>query len=182
MITLDLQGLNKARIWFEPNSKLLIEKHSKNAFYKFESSHSNECQDRTIILELFLPRGARIIYGVLGINYKYMADKLLTIKVPATNNDLKMFDDSLIAPLEKANIGLPLDYGKEIFLELARLHKVNKLLLTGEIDFCYAVHSEASSSSWIFQKLTYILINLSLIPRDIVNRETLIELLELSRS
>lgn len=182
MITFDLQGINKARIWFEPSDRFLIGKHRIDAFYKFECDESHKCQDRAIILELFLPRGGRIIYGMLGVNYKSISDKILSIKIPETNNDIKVFDDSLIAPVEQAYIGLPIEYGKAIYLELIQFHKMKRLLLTGELDFCYAAHSEVSSNSWIFQKLTYILIKLLLYDKNIIDRQILIELLNQSQA
>lgn len=178
MIEINLQGLNIARVWLEKNNDLLIDDHNTNALFKFNCNSNKLYNDQIIILELFLPRGARIIYGALGLKYKYIPNNELSIKLHSADSSTRVFKNALISCAEIAHVGLLPEYADRILETVTETCSKNSLLPSGEVDFCYAAYSEVSSNAWVFQRLSYILINLLLMPGNSINSETLINLLE----
>ena len=178
----NLNGVNEIRIWLNSCDELMLEKNNINKLYEFNSPKNQIHENHTIIAELFLPRGARVVYGVLGANYKFEASRKLSLTTHQTLNDKKIFKDSLLDPIEEVYVGLPEEYEDGIYSGVKRVCDENKLLLTGNLDFCYAAHAEVSSSSWVFQKLAYIISNLFCMSEDSINRENLILLLEQSQT
>ncbi|MHB1222370.1 MAG: hypothetical protein ACYC0J_10280 [Gammaproteobacteria bacterium] len=164
MIRLDLQHGGQIRIW---NQNLdFVKVTSANVieetyFLSPESVNDTIPANNIIIAEIFLPRGGRNIYGLLGFEYKKTEKKELEILIPISNIERKrVFIDSLVSKFDLASVGLQDEYSKYIINALNEINKKNKFKFSGELNFCYAAFSEVSSSGWIFQKLTNILIRL----------------------
>ena len=155
----------------------MLSQNKKINYYEFSCDDSIAKKNRTIIIELSIPSGGRIIYGVLGVFFKYKSEKKLFAKIPTTYTDEKVFNNSILSRFEKIYVGLPAEYSNGIYDAVKQIFDKDKLLLTGELDFCYAAHGTISSNRWVFQKLTYVLVNLLSVTENDINKELLIELL-----
>ena len=173
----ELNGLNKIRIWDKPCNELRLEKNQKRNLYEFDYKEEIAKKNRTIIAELFLPRGARVVYGILGADYEYEERKKISLITYETTDDKKIFQDSMLCRIENAYIGLTDEYAEGVYTGAKLAYDENKILLNGKLDFCYSAHAEASSSAWVFQKLAYLLCNLFCAPKEDINRQYLMELL-----
>ena len=178
MIIYDLNRFSKVRIWFEGHNEFFFEKYTKTKLYEFNCGKSQLNEDRTIIIELLIPAGGRVFYGLLGIHYKYDLSQKISLKVNMTNKKFGILNDSLLGKIEDVYIGLPEEYLEGVYKGIEQAHQDNRLNITGEINFCYAAYGLISSCNFIFQRLSYALINLLFIDKEIINKEKLIEIFD----
>ncbi len=92
MLTYDLGKFRKARIWFETNSDLELKENENIKEYEFKYKNRIVSNDRTIIVELSIPCGGRITYGILGVEFKHKPNKVLTVKIPTVNSIKKYLE------------------------------------------------------------------------------------------
>lgn len=173
MLEFDLNYLRKMKIWFEKNNELILKGDIDKK--EFSSCNSSITINKTIIIELFIPRGGRNVYGLLGADF-ISAYKNLTVSV--SKGDIlkpKLLSDSLLGCADIAKLCLPNDLRLSVFEELRKLSNSNNLNIAGKLDFNYGAFSEISSSEWIFRKLTKLVVKLLDIPEkeiscDLLNR------------
>lgn len=164
----ELDHYKKARIWFEPNKDLFFEGEQIHS-YEFISNPSKLKHNKTVIFELFLPRGGRIIHGILGMDFIYNERNKILIKIPIKNKTQKVV--SSLLKYENVYLGLPDEYLNAVKRGIERAYREKKLLLTGELNFCYAAYGDVSSCEWVFDKLTYSLIGLIVLLPEDINKE-----------
>lgn len=170
MKTYELDHYKKSRIWFEPNKALFFERYDQIYSYEFTSSRSNLKNNKTIILELILPRGGRIIHGILGVEYMFKDTGKISIEVPIIKDKTSKFSCSLLK-YEDVYVGLPDEYHNAVYHGVERAYKENKLFLTGKLSFRYAAYGDVSSCAWIFNILSYSLINLIFLPSQDIDSQ-----------
>lgn len=164
MISLNLQYGGQMRIWNKNLDSVKVA--SSNMIQETYLLSSESLDDimptnNIIIAEIFLPRGGRNIYGLLGFEYTKTEKKELAIIIPTNNiGHKKIFLDSLVSKFNSASVGLQDEYSKYILNALNEINEKNKFTFAGKLSFCYEAYSEVSSNGWIFQKLTNILIGL----------------------
>lgn len=179
MITFDLKFNGKIRLSFEENKELKF-KGEKNTCKDYVQISNNIFFTRkTIIAEIFLPRGGRNIYGLLGVEFNPIQSDVLKITVNANDkNDQSIYDKSLINKIETAYIGLPHEYVQYIINRTDLIYENKELIFKGDLNFNYAAFSEISSNGWIFGKLTDILLSILLIDKEEVNSDLIMKLLD----
>lgn len=164
MIKLDLQHFGQIRVWNKnlDSVKLTSINALEEKYFLSSKSPNNIIPINNIIIaEIFLPRGARSIYGLLGVEYTKTKKKELAISIPINNVEhTKIFKDSLISKFDSVCVGLHDEYFKYILNALNEMSVKNKFIFSGELNFCYGAFSEISSNGWIFKKLTNILMRL----------------------
>jgi hypothetical protein len=168
---------SNVRIWFEPKKNFFYNQYQRSEVYNFECFQNQRLQDKTIILEINIYAGGRYMYGLLGFNYHFLNNNKLEAKINLTKKNIKTSEDTLIKS-ESAYLGLPEEYSIALYKGLKKAHDENKLLLSGKVDFCYAAHGLVSSCILIFQKLTYLLVNLISFEEKDVTRDIFFEMLK----
>jgi hypothetical protein len=175
MLEFDLKYLRKIKIWFKKNNELILK--GKDIDKKeFSSCNSGIAVNKTIIIELFIPRGGRNVYGLLGADFISAVCKNLTVSV--SKGDIlktKLLSNSLAGCADMVKLCLPDDLRLSVFEELRKLSNSNNLNISGKLDFNYGAFSEISSSEWIFRKLTMLVVKLldiseKEISSDLLNR------------
>lgn len=178
MISFDLKFNGKIRAWFEENKELKFA-CEKIVYKDYKKSSAHRFAKKTIIAEVFLPRGGRNIYGLLGVDYNDNQSDMLKVMVNSSNINTKViFNNALIRRIEPAYIGLPNEYSQYIVNRINLLRENNGLNIQGELNFCYAAFAEISSSGWIYTKLTNILITLLQIPKEEISSDLIMKLLD----
>jgi hypothetical protein len=178
MLEYELKYLRKIRIWFKPNKEYLLE--DKNIDKKnFSSFNSDGVVNTTVIVELFIPRGGRNIYGLLGVDY--IATSLNNIEVSISNGKTvrpQILHDPLVGKSEPVYLYLPEEFRNSIFQQMKSLSDNHELKINGKLKFYYGAVSEISSSDWIFRKLTNLVVKLLGISEKDISCDLLDSLLE----
>ena len=160
MLKFDLKYLRKKKKKKKKNNELILK--GKDIDKKeFSSCNSGIAVNKTIIIELFIPRGGRNVYGLLGADFISAVSKSLTVSV--SKGDIpkpKLLSDSLVGCADMVNLCLPDHLCLSVFEELRKLSNSNNLNVSGKLDFNYGAFSEISSSEWIFRKLTKLVVKL----------------------
>jgi hypothetical protein len=131
-------------------------------------------QDKSLAVEVAIPRGPIVSYGLLGGTYKQVPGELLKISV--LGGEQREFDGSLASPPEKAIFGLPSEYVDGIANGF--FAGVDRLSATpgGSLTFDRAAFGPIGSSPLLFRELAVCVTRLVLgdpAPWDEVLREEL---------
>lgn len=178
MIEFDLKFNGKIRLWFDEIQELKF-MDRKLICKDYEIISNKTFTKKIIIAEIFLPRGGRNIYGLLGIKYEPVQLDRLKIIASVNNKFVKsVFNDSLINKIEPAVIGISNEYSPFILNSVESLYNDGKLAFKGEVSFCYSAYAEISSNGWIFSKLTKILLNILQVSEREINSDMLMSLLD----
>jgi hypothetical protein len=114
---------------------------------------------RRVAVELFIPKGARVLYGLLGAEFRPSQSGELYVLVNALSSGGPLLDDPLLAPLlDEVRIGLPPSY-VEAVLEGVTLVSASSLL-PGTLLFQNAAHGVVSSCNAIFKVLSLTVVRL----------------------
>jgi len=155
---LDLKFNGKIRLWFEEDNEVKFQ--GDNIIHKdFQINSIKTEKKKIVIAEIFLPRGGRNIYGLLGVDYNAYDSEVLKVTLNSTTRTAEsIYNSIIIKNIESVYVGFPAEYNQYILTQVES-HCINKkLILNGELNFQYAAFSEISSNGWIFNKLTDILL------------------------
>jgi len=173
MLEFELDYLRKIRLWFSPNTDVklpLTNQAQGKSYFAQIDKHSNFT---TLIVELFIPKGGRNVYGLLGVSYIPKLIANLDVNISCSNINNNIFKQSLIGSFEPVYVSFPHEYCNAIFNKIDSVSTHNNLKLSGELNFCYGAVSEVSSSLLVFEKLTYLIINLLNISEDKIDAHLL---------
>lgn len=107
-------------------------------------------------MEIFIPRGARIVYGALMAEYTPDAMKSrVEIEVFIKDEINCRWPDSLAKSLDEVYVGLPSEYVEAIFSGACKAVVQPDCRLSGRIRFCGGAHGIVSSSCNVFEALAY---------------------------
>lgn len=107
-------------------------------------------------VEIFIPRGARIVYGALVV--EYLPDAIqnrLEIEVAIKDELDSRWPDSLAASLDEVYIGLPSEYTEAIFAGASKALEQANCRLSGRLKFSGGAHGYVSSNNNVFKGLAY---------------------------
>jgi hypothetical protein len=186
MIEVKLGFLRRARIWLNdlPNFSFEVARISQRAI---NVTNAIRPFSQSLMLELYIPAGPRVLYGLLGLQFSQeeLSDQLI-IKIADSSTmlegQLSSTQTSLqVSCLLAANtdhlcIGLPEEFVNAIMEEAiasAKLHKLG----TGILYFGQAAYGLVGSSPYMFRKLTEALVSLLVHPNLILAEPELTALL-----
>lgn len=183
MLEFDIGYLRKIRVWFEHNQLLMLSSNNKAQIRKYPCHINNNSNNKTVIIELFIPQGGRIVYGLLGAKYMPTLINELEVSIFCSNKiSQNIFNDALIDKIEPAHISLSEEYCNAVFDSIDSISRQGKLKFNGKLEFCYGATAEISSNEWIFRKLTYLLINLFNVADYMVDVDLLKRLIDAEES
>ncbi|MFJ5240124.1 hypothetical protein ACIP86_25920 [Pseudomonas neuropathica] len=153
--------LGELRIWCnEPHVAFCGLFDVEESVLPFSNVRFNNSVERSLVLEVMLPRGGRTIYGLLGLRYFPSYGSMISIKVTKQACASKVYQDSLISNFETINVGLPTMYANASVAGLKRAFSDSLDVGPGLIEICYAAFGDVSSNEQIFEKMGYSLANL----------------------
>ncbi len=92
---LDLKFNGKIRLWFEEDNEVKFQ--GDNIIHKYFQINSNKTEKKkTLIAEIFLPRGGRNIYGLLGVDYNASESGIVKVTLNSTNKISKSIYNSVL--------------------------------------------------------------------------------------
>jgi hypothetical protein len=110
-------------------------------------------------IEVFLPRGGRFIYGLLGGAFTPNDSKELVVQVASSEAGQTITDWSLARGLDAVRSGIP-PWAVEDILNAALENTEGQTLGPGCLSFHLGAHGEIGSSTWVFRGLTHAVISL----------------------
>lgn len=159
MIELNLSLHRKARVWVGslPQNACF---NSVSILKKTLLSYSDESKilaDDRFAIEIVIPRGGVVSYGLLGAEYRNYVGNDFSIEIYTSESESRKFDNSLCGDFETAFIGLPTVYADSVQKGVIEyIEKKSNFAPTGSLIFKCASHGKIGSSQDIFKQLSII--------------------------
>lgn len=159
MKTINLEKFRKARVWINelPDASY----HSLDVI-----SHSVPVGSRgfaeiqTGAVELFVPLGARSMYGLIGGYFEPMEGDNLSVEICISSSCERLLSENLAGSSDEVRVGLPAEYVGGVVAGIDVACSRLKSIATGKIHINCAAHGVISSSESIYTQITIALINL----------------------
>jgi hypothetical protein len=149
----------KARVWIdEPAGARYVTTRVETRVVSGSQPTDERRASRRIAVELWLPRGARSEYGLLGGWFAGDASGRVTIDLGVSGATDERFLDSLGAATDDVRVGLPAEYANEVLTVAASLATEN--LRSGRLTIDEAAHGIVGSSRRLFGRLTWLVVRL----------------------
>lgn len=149
MIEIRLNAFARGRLW-EP-MELPAVTGGPVVDHVVKADAGAAAQGKSLAVEVAIPRGPVVSYGLLGGTYERAPDELL--KMTVFGGEQGEFDDSLAGPPERAIFGLPSEYADSIASGF--LAGVDRLPATpgGSLTFDRSAFGRIGSSPLLFREL-----------------------------
>jgi len=99
---------------------------------------------------MFVPKGGRAVYGLLGASFTPDNVEKLVVQLAISANTEKQVDWSLAASIDEVYAGMPLEYADSV---LDGVVGAEEILGSGVLRFESAAHGVVGSSPRIFRQL-----------------------------
>jgi hypothetical protein len=149
MIDLDLGKHRKARVWLDELPATQVPA-GRIVTRVFRSAKLGPTRSKTGALEVFIPLGARFMYGLLGGRFQPSAGNELRLEISVGRGDL--MEDTLSVALDHARVGLSDDYAVAVAAGV-RLAAERSGPVAGEFSVSHAAFGEIGSSEAVFKHL-----------------------------
>lgn len=109
MKTLDLGRFRRARVWIGelPDAAYSSINPITHTVRAGGQQHGGR---RLVAVELFVPLGARSMYGLIGGLFEPWRAGQLTVEVSSSSNSERLLTDSLASGIDEVRVGLPAEY------------------------------------------------------------------------
>ena len=108
-------------------------------------------------IEMFIPKGGRAIYGLLGAEFQPQLSQEILVQVAVSETATQQLDWLLASSLDRTYMGLPSEYCQSV---LSGALTGAEILGSGLLHINCAAHGEVSSSPRIFNHLASTLVKL----------------------
>lgn len=120
---------------------------------------------RLAAAEVFVPRGAMVDYGALGVHFAPHSTDYLRIQVPVLEHAMNgLLRDSLASVVDTVRIGLPAEYTRAVAAGILGSDAA-AALGSGDLRIRCAAHGEVGSSPDMFSRLASFLVELLVSPQ-----------------
>lgn len=155
MNELSIGAGSQCRVWSNEAPKIIFAPETSET-YQVVNPDLDAGEPFLSAVEIFIPRGARVVYGALVVEYLPDAkQKLLEIEVAIKNGLDCRWPDSLAASLDEVYIGLPSEYTDAIFSGVSKALEHPNCRLSGKLKFSGGAHGYVSSNNNVFKGLAY---------------------------
>jgi len=134
------------------------------------SSHSS------CAVELVHYRGPHVLYGLLGAEFRAEPSPGLRIRVGTTEEEGKVFADSLAPKDDIVRVGLPKEYAGVVFGEFVRTQAENPQIGSGLLTVSCAAHGRVTSAEFIFRQLAKVVLRLLGFTKSDISPDNLLSL------
>jgi hypothetical protein len=174
MRTLELGRYRRARVWRGDLPDVTCA--SRDPLIRDFAAHDHFLYEpQKAAIELFVPLGARSMYGLLGGRFVCEATSSLHVEVFVSSAHERLFPESLASSTDEVRVGLPLEYGAAVFagIEFAR---GDSPLTAGRLIVDHAAHGAVSSCIAIYKDISAVLLKLLCSPNGELSDNDLIAL------
>lgn len=156
MRTFDLGKYRKARVWWNqlPEATFLL---NEVTTLIVPACNLAVCGAFEAAIELCVPVGPRVKYGLLGARFEATQTGKLIIKTGSSSSKGSLLDDNLAMRGDIVRVGLPSEYLKGVSKGVTLANTELVKLGAGVLTINCAAHAEISSSEAIFTQITLIL-------------------------
>jgi hypothetical protein len=175
MKTFDLGRFRRARVWIGdlPDATYL----STNVTTHTITARSRSLVGKRLVaVELFVPLGARSMYGLIGGRFEPDDQDHLTVEVGTSSNSERLLTDSLASRVDEVHVGLPDEYVGAVLrgIDVARF-KLGAIT-SGKLVIECGAHGMMGSCEAIYESLVVVLIELCNLASADISDSELIEL------
>jgi len=165
-INLDLHG--QACVWLQDSPEILyypaldiINKDLKTGLVQKLKAR------KQAVLEIMIPVGPRVCYGLLGAQFIPNDSDKLSLEVRVSTEEESIFESSIAAQVDTVRIGLPEEYSQSVIdgIVASRDYEMIKTLGSGVILVDKAAHGEINSSKKFFRNIAATVIQLLLLKK-----------------
>ena len=160
MIEVALRYHRKARVWLEGRPACLEVPPAELAFCA--SGYVQPCRSSAAV-ELMIPRGAHVQYGLLGGTYYATSGDRLVLRAATVDEDGAgcgpKYNDSLVQSLETPRVGLPRHLAEGAISGLKNRFSMQGSLGPGILSLDCAAFGSVGSSPVVFGHLASLLVS-----------------------
>jgi hypothetical protein len=166
MQTIDLGFHSQARVWLK-DSLPFIYPALDIISQDIQTGLACKSETRQAALEIFIPVGPRVCYGLLGAKFIPNPSGKLSVEVRVSTENESIFSSSMAAQVDTVKIGLPEEYSQSVMEgivnSLTNDAKLIETLGSGVIAIEQAAYGEISSSKKMFRNIAATVIQLRLL-------------------
>lgn len=179
MISGSIGKYGKFRLWCDFRHAFLCPDVDGEAVFDLGVVERSSPDIHDLIIEVMIPRGARVLYGMLGIIYPVSEESVIHFnQLSLTSELLPGYGAPLIRDFESVSFGLPESYSRAAKEGFRRASFDGIQLNPNRIGVFYAAHGDVSSSEQIFEKIGFVLAHLIVGQSDDDFEKTITSLLE----
>jgi len=162
----------KFRLWCDENHIVGCPFSDMYGFNLTSIKETKASEKRDLVLEVMIPKGARVLYALLGLRHQSSANEfeVSTLSPPLVS---EVFHGSLIENFEVAHFGLPVEYAAASVAGLTRGLADSNDTNRGRIDICCAAYGDVSSNEPLFEKVGFALAHLVRLPCKDISEEVI---------
>ncbi|WP_156970744.1 hypothetical protein [Andreprevotia chitinilytica] len=116
---------------------------------------------RVVVAEVYMPKGPRVVYGLLGCQFVPNLTGQLTVWISLGDSDLRAYADARCNGVEPIHLGIPVEFLDAIVSGVDAALKLGDAI-SGELTFCFGAFGVSSSNSSVFQSLANFLLQMVL--------------------
>lgn len=113
-----------------------------------------------IAVELFVPLGARSMYGLIGGQFEPDEKNCLTVDVRVSSSSERLLADSLASKVDEVRVGLPDEYVAAFLSGIDIAQSEPDAVTSGKLLIDCAAHGVMGSNEAIFKNLAIVLLKL----------------------
>lgn len=177
MITLHLDRYRKGRIWIGELPDIQY-KVADIAERRLENKAPTTAEPRCAAVELFIPTGARALYGLLGADFTPAEEQLLIVQVAISGAGENTINWSLAGRVDMVFVGIPQEFAIGVLDGACSAEEI-RLLGPGVLNFCCAAYGHVGSSLAFFRRLSGAVVRLLASNNKLISQDELARLLQL---
>lgn len=159
MKTIDLEKFRKARVWIDElpdvaNHALSMVTHTVHA------KNQGRAKIQTGAVELFVPLGARSMYGLLGGYFEPMEGDSLSVEISLSSSSERILSGSLAGSSDEVRVGLPAEYVGGVTAGIDAACSRLDSVAVGKLHINCAAHGLIGSSNAIYSEIAATLVRL----------------------
>lgn len=145
----------RCRMWSDETPKIVFSQETSESRV-VSAVDTNAGMPFLAAAEVLIPRGARVVYGALVVEYfPSVKQDWLEIEVAIKDRNDVQWSDSIAASLDEVYVGLPTEYVGAIFSGACLALAQSNCQLSGRLRFSGGAHGCASSNDNIFKGLAF---------------------------
>lgn len=125
------------------------------------ATHGSCVDINNLVLEIMISRGARVLYGMLGVTYS--PSETEAVGVDDLKSKINLFsenEDYLVKGLDSVCVGLPKNYANAVMDGFRRAFLDGVEVELSRLQIFYAAYGDISSSEQVFEKIGFVTANL----------------------
>ncbi|WP_143521434.1 MULTISPECIES: hypothetical protein [Pseudomonas syringae group] len=141
------------RFWCNEPHAAFFGKGVEGAGCSFSDGSSSHAGCHSMILEVMIPKGARCLYGLLGVSYNSSNDVSVSAGDLIQSVTKEIYYNSMVGDFDVVKVGLPSEYVKASFSGLKRGALSCLQLDMQLVNICYGAYGAVSSNELIFESM-----------------------------